>query len=201
MKKEKLSRAPIGLNLVVCFLIPVCTVLFAGNAPWLTSNFSVIAVSGKEQYQDFWRWGLLVGGYFAVVLFQIGSTFADRGVRQAIYLITLTSCACLGCAMLFPYLPQFLPRVAFLHVLWAGTACILIMLALFLPLACGWKENRGQYAPLLLAWAGIAVGSGLLLAVAGMVSSLLEIFFTVSATLLSRSLWMSRKRRQVQRSF
>ena len=194
MKKEKLSRAPIGLNLVVCFLIPVCTVLFAGNAPWLTSNFSVIAVSGKEQYQDFWRWELLVGGYFAVVLFQIGSTFADRGVRQAIYLITLTSCACLGCAMLFPYLPQFLPRVAFLHVLWAGTACILLMLVLFLALACGWREDRSRYASLLLAWAGIAAGSLLLLAAAGMVSSMLEVFFTLSSTLLCRLLWLCRKR-------
>ena len=46
---------------------------------------------------------------------------------------------------------------------------------------------------LLAAWLGIVLGSALLFAAAGMVSSALEVFFTISASLLVRQLWLRRR--------
>ena len=42
-------------------------------------------------------------------------------------------------------------------------------------------------------WLGIVLGSALLFAAAGMVSSALEVFFTISASLLVRQLWLRRR--------
>ena len=61
-----------------------------------------------------------------------------------------------------------------------------------LALACAWRENHARYARLLLAWVGIAAGSGVLFAAAEMVSSALEVFFTIAAAQLARSLWIRR---------
>ena len=111
-----------------------------------------------------------------------------RSVRRTMYLLTVSACACLGCAIMVPYLPDYLPRFARLHVMWAFSACVLLMLAL----ACAWRENHARYARLLLAWVGIAAGSGVLFAAAEMVSSALEVFFTIAAAQLARSLWIRR---------
>ena len=187
-----MRRVPLWLNLYACLLIPAYTLLFAGATQWFSSNFSVIAVMGRDNYRGFVLWGLLAGGYFLAVLIQIGRTFRMRSVRRTMYLITVSACACLGCAIMVPYLPDYLPRFARLHVMWAFSACVLLMLALLLALACAWRENHARYARLLLAWAGIAAGSGVLFAAAGMVSSALEVFFTIAAAQLARSLWIRR---------
>lgn len=183
-----MRRAPLWLNLYACLLIPAYTLLFAGATQWFSSNFSVIAVMGRDNYRGFVLWGLLAGGYFLAVLIQIGRTFRMRSVRRTMYLLTVSACACLGCAIMVPYLPDYLPRFARLHVMWAFSACVLLMLAL----ACAWRENHARYARLLLAWVGIAAGSGVLFAAAEMVSSALEVFFTIAAAQLARPLWIRR---------
>ncbi len=188
MKGKKMRRAPLWLNLYACLLIPAYTLLFAGATQWFSSNFSVIAVMGRDNYRGFVLWGLLAGGYFLAVLIQIGRTFRMRSVRRTMYLLTVSACACLGCAIMVPYLPDYLPRFARLHVMWAFSACVLLMLAL----ACAWRENHARYARLLLAWVGIAAGSGVLFAAAEMVSSALEVFFTIAAAQLARPLWIRR---------
>ena len=192
MKGKKMRRAPLWLNLYACLLIPAYTLLFAGATQWFSSNFSVIAVMGRDNYRGFVLWGLLAGGYFLAVLIQIGRTFRMRSVRRTMYLLTVSACACLGCAIMVPYLPDYLPRFARLHVMWAFSACVLLMLALLLALACAWRENHARYARLLLAWVGIAAGSGVLFAAAEMVSSALEVLFTSAAAQLARPLWIRR---------
>ena len=44
-------------------------------------------------------------------------------------------------------------------------------------------------------WGGIVFFSGVLFAAGGMVTSVLEVFFTISAALLARRLWLLRRRK------
>ena len=55
------SQARLWLDLFACFLIPAYTLLFAGGVEWLGTNFSVIAVTGKDHYWGFVYWGALAG--------------------------------------------------------------------------------------------------------------------------------------------
>ena len=43
-----LRRRSFWLDLFACFLIPAYTLLFAGSVEWFGTNFSVIAVTGKD---------------------------------------------------------------------------------------------------------------------------------------------------------
>ena len=191
--KKKRQDAKFWVDLVSCFLIPAYTLLFAGSVEWLGTNFSVLAVTGRDHYRGFVLWGLLAGGFFLVMAFQIAKTYWMPGIRRALRLLALAACACLACAVTMPYLPDFFPRVAWLHVMWAFAACVLMMLAILLAAACAWREDHRRFAPLLAAWLGIVLGSALLFAAAGMVSSALEVFFTISASLLVRQLWLRRR--------
>lgn len=94
-----------------------------------------------------------------------------------------------------PYLPDNFPRFAKLHVLLAALACVLLMLALLaVCLACRREELEGwRYH--LRDWGGIVFFSGVLFAAGGMVTSALEVFFTISAALLARRLWLLRRRK------
>ena len=57
--------------------------------------------------------------------------------------------------------------------------------------------RRGpERRPLLVRWGLIAGGSGLLFLLAGMVSSALEVFFTLTAALLTRRIWLTAGERQ-----
>lgn len=187
------GRGRVWLDLFACFLIPAYTLLFAGSVEWLGTNFSVIAVTGRDHYRGFLLWGALAAGYFLTVLFQVAATLPGRSGRWGVRVLTLLGCLSLGCALAVPYLPAYLPRAARLHVLLAFGACVLVMLALLWALLACRREDRRRYGPLLWAWAGIAAGSGALFAAGGMVTSALEVFFTITAALLARRLWLHRR--------
>ena len=51
-------------------------------------------------------------------------------------LLALLACLALGYALAIPYLPDDFPGFASLHVVLAAGACVLLMLALLLALAC-----------------------------------------------------------------
>lgn len=192
-KRPGRGRGRLWPDLMACFVIPAYTLLFAGSVQWLGTNFSVLAVTGRDHYRGFVLWGLLAAGYFLVILFQVAATLPRPPARWGVRLLTVLGCLALVCALLVPYLPDYFPKIAQLHILLAFSACVLVMLALLWALlACFWRE-RARYAPLLWGWAGVVAGSGAIFAVGGMVTSALEVFFTISAALLARTLWLRRK--------
>lgn len=106
--------------------------------------------------------------------------------RRTAYLLILSACVSLGYALLIPYLPEHIPGWARLHVALASGACVLLMAGLLVILtALG-------YRGLLWAWGGIAAACGLLFVAAGMVTTALEVFFTLSAAALVRAVWLKR---------
>ena len=165
-------------------LLPTYTVLFAGRGEWFSTNFSVRAVLGPDFFRGFVVWGVLTGGYFYVLLTSLALTLPQRPLRWTVHILSVAACTALGYALLIPYLPGDIPHWARLHVVMAAGACVLVMAALLLILLA--LRLRG----LLLLWTGIAAVSGILFLTAGMVTTALEVFFTLCVDLLIRSIWL-----------
>ena len=179
------------LNFFSCFLIPGYTLWFAGSVAWFRTNFSVIAVTGVDNYRGFIYWGLLLGGYFLVMLTRLALILPRFRQRLALHLMTLGACLCLAYALAIPYLPAYFPKYATLHVLLAALASVLLMLALLLCLLVLRQTDREKYQRLLWAWLLITLICGILFFIPRMVSSALEVFFSIAATLLTRKLWLT----------
>lgn len=168
------------LNITAYFIIPVYTFLFAWGTNLFTLNFSVLG-SLASRKNAFLLWGMIVGAYFYYVLKKIIRTL-PRSRKESVVLHS--GLLLLAFAVTTPYLPENRPFRAFLHVIFAFTASVLLLGCLYLIV---WKlfcMNRDVYRPYLQALNVITVISAALLVLAGIVSSALEIFFTVSCTLL-----------------
>lgn len=185
-------RKNILLELFACFLIPAYTLLFAGSVEWFSTNFSVIAVTGEDHFRGFFLWGLLVGGYFLGVLGRVAQTLPRRG-RRVVWSLTAGGCVLLIGALMVPYLPEFLPKAARLHVIFAACACVLLMLALLAVILSGRRKSPSTYQPLLRVWGWIAGFSGILFVLGGMITTALEVFFILTTVWLARRLYYLRK--------
>ena len=179
------------LNLFSCLLIPGYTLWFAGSVAWFRTNFSVIAVTGVDNYRGFIYWGILLGGYFCIMLTRLSLVLPRFWQRVALRLITLGACLSLAYALALPYLPAYFPKYATLHVVLAALASVLLMVALLLCLLSLRRGEREKYRGLLRAWVLIAIFSAILFCIPQMVSSALEVFFSISSVLLTRKLWIT----------
>lgn len=178
------------LDFFACFLIPAYTLLFAGSVRWFGTNFSVLAVTGPDHYRGFIYWGVLAGGYFLVLLNALAAVLPLRWAGRAVRLLAAAACLCLAYVLAIPYLPDFFPRDAVLHVLLAASACVLLMAALLVIILTLRRRDPDRWSGPLRAWVGIAVCCGVLFLIPRMVSTALEVFFTISSTLLARRLWL-----------
>lgn len=180
------------LDFVSCFLIPAYTLLFAGSVHWFGTNFSVIAVTGADHYRGFVYWGVLAGGYFFVMLSRLAFTLPRRGTRTWARLLTACAVLSLAYAVAIPYLPRNFPKYAALHVLLAALACVLLMLALLVILLELRRQDPHRWTRPLRAWGLIVLVCAVLFLVPRMVSTALEVFFTISTALLVRRIFLLR---------
>lgn len=178
------------LDFLACFLIPAYTLLFAGSVQWFGTNFSVIAVTGPDHYRGFVYWGVLAGSYFFVMLSRLAFVLPRRWERTAVRLLTVCAVLSLAYAVAIPYLPAYFPKYAALHVLLAAGACVLLMLALLIVLLALRRTDPARWRQPLRGWGLIVAGSALLFLIPRMVSTALEVFFTISAALLVRRAWL-----------
>lgn len=118
------------LDLFACFLIPLYTLLFTHDTRWFTTNFSVIAAA-RDQRHGFFLWGMLVGVYLLCVLLPVMAAL-PRPLWPRLCL--LGGFLLLLSAVVLPYTPDELPKIADLHVICAFTASCLLVLSLFLLL-------------------------------------------------------------------
>ncbi len=187
-----MSRKPghFWLDFFACFLIPAYTLLFAGSVEWFGTNFSVIAVTGPDHYRGFVYWGILAGSYFFVMLSKLAYTLPLRWERVVVRLLTVCAVLSLAYAVAIPYLPAYFPKYAALHVALAAGACVLLMLALLTVLLALRRTDRERWRRPLRGWGFIVAGSAVLFLIPMMVSTALEVFFTISAALLARRVWL-----------
>ena len=192
MRGRRRQRENLLLDFWACFLLPGYTLLFAGSVKWFSTNFSVLAVTGANHYRGFLIWGLLAGMYFLVTLGCLASTLKRTWQRRGAYLLLAAGGICLAAGLPLPYLPARYPQVSQLHTLLLFSACVWMMGAL-LWLLLSFQREEGGYDRLIWAWCGIAAGCGVLFVLAGIISTALEVFFTLSAAQLVRRLWRRRK--------
>lgn len=185
-----MSKSHFWLDFFACFLIPAYTLLFAGSVAWFGSNFSVIAVTGPDHYRGFVWWGVLAGSYFFVMLNRLAFVLPRRRDRVLTRLLAAGAVLSLAYAVAIPYLPRYFPKYAALHVALAALACVLLMLALLLVILALRRTDPARWTRPLRAWGFIAAGSAVLFLIPMMVSTALEVFFTISAALLARRMWL-----------
>lgn len=173
------------INFIAYGLIPVYTVLFVENSNWFTTNFSVLG-NLAERRTEFVLWGLLVGIYFFWCLRRIVAHMKKQ--PRGTWLIPL-SLVLLTFAITTPYLPEALPLKSFLHIIFAFLAAACLMCCLYLIVGTLFSEDRKTYQTYLAGLICITVISLGLLWLAGIVSSALEIFFTISTVVLVRRLY------------
>ena len=172
------------INLVAYFLIPAYTIFFVEGSNWFTTNFSVIGnLAGRQG--EFVFWGLCVGLYFFWCLRHIVSHMEKR--PRGTWLISL-SLVLLTFAITTPYLPESLPFKAFLHIIFAFLAAVCLMCCLYLIVDTLCRQDFGTYRRFLAGLISITIISAFLLWLAGIVSSALEIFFTISTVILVKRL-------------
>ena len=185
-----MGRRHFWLDLFACFLIPVYTLLFAGSVEWFGTNFSVIAVTGPDHYRGFVYWGILAGSYFFVILSRLAFGLPRRWMRTLVRLLAVCAVLALAYAIAIPYLPEYFPKYAALHVLLAAGACVLLMIDLQFIILVMRRQDPVRWAgPLQACW-GMAAVCAILFAIPRMVSTALEVFFTLSATLLARRVFL-----------
>ena len=168
-------------------LIPVYTIMFVQGNNWFTTNFSVIGNQLGRQ-EAFVLWGLLVGIYF---FFSLRVIVVQMAVPpKSTWLIPL-ALFLLPCAVITPYLPEILPLRSTLHIVFSFMAALCLILSIGSILLRLYQDDRKKYRPYLIGLAGIAMISLFLLLLAGIISSALEIFFTITSVLLVRRLYLT----------
>ena len=172
------------LNLLAYIIIPGYTILFVKGYNWFTTNFSVIG-NIIHRKDAFVLWGILVGAYFYITLRSIVRKMKER--PGGTFLIPF-SLGLLFCAITTPYLPDELPLKSFLHIIFAFLAAACLVFCLFLIIWQLWLAEPEIYRPYMKALLAITAGSGFLLILVGIVSSALEIFFTITSVILVRRL-------------
>lgn len=188
------------LNLVTYLVIPIITIALVHGHNWFSTNFSVIGNRVGRQ-ELFVLWGLLVGIYFfwclrtltAMAVQQNPALRQNHRTHQKHFHVTLlTLCkglvpaalVLLTCAITTPYLPELFPFQAFLHIVFAFLSAVCLVLALILLVWQLVRLNPLCYRRFLLGIISIIVISAVLFFAAGIISSALEIFFTLSTSVL-----------------
>jgi len=182
--KKQMKRTGQRMKFWAYFLIPVYTVLFTRGYNWFTTNFSVIG-NFFDRKKSFLLWGVLVGGYFYVIHRKIRSRVVLHPICAGLIPAALVL---LFCAITTPYLPEELPFKSVLHIVFAFLSTVLVLLYLLWIIGDRYRIYPGIYRRFLYGWGAIVGVSALLLAVAGIISSALEIYVTLTSVAMAERL-------------
>ncbi len=171
------------------FIIPIYTLLFVSGTHWFTGNLSVIG-STPERQNAFVLLGMILGFYFHTIMERILRKLKCHRLDSFFLHLAL---ALLLLTVLTPYLPTNGPVLAFLHVCFAMTASLLLLFCLghtvweFSRLSSIW-HHRMQ--PFRLGILGIFLVCLLLfLANQRIISTAMEVFFILAASILVQRLY------------
>lgn len=176
------------LSCIAYVVIPLYTLLFVYGTNWFTSNLSVIG-SWPTRRMAFFLLGILIGFYYYEVLKRLliylpRHIWENRLLSTAFLLLLL--------AVTIPYLPDVFPLQAILHVASAFLSSVFLALCLYLIL---WRLSalspsaRYVLRPYRISMVGITAISILLLIIAGIISTALELFFIIATTILVQKLY------------
>ncbi len=173
------------LTITAYFIIPIYTILFAWGTDWFNVNFSVLG-NLADRKNLFLLWGVIVGTYFYYVLKQIiGGLPRNKKETR----VSTSALLLLALAVVTPYLPDSQPIHAVLHVVLSFLASISLLVCLYMIIWKLYCMNQEVYRPYLHCLLMITAVSAFLFFLTGIVSTVLEIFFTLSCTIMLQKLY------------
>lgn len=176
------------LALTAYIVIPLYTLLFVSGTDWFSLNLSVIG-SWPDRRFTFAGLGLVVGLYFYAVLSRLLVYLPHH--KKETFCLNLAFLL-LVLAIATPYLPGQVPLQSFLHVVFAFLSAALLLLSLYRIiwlLSATSGDARRILKPYRLSLLLITAVCGFLLLLAGIISSALEIFFILAATITVQRLY------------
>lgn len=173
------------LTITAYFIIPIYTILFAWGTDWFSLNFSVLGnISSRKNL--FLLWGIIIGTYFYYILKRIISGL-PRNRKETV--MSITALLLLVLAVITPYLPDSQPLHAVFHVILSFLASLSLLICLYMIVWKLYCMNQEVYRPYLHCLLVITVLSAFLFFLTGIVSTVLEIFFILSCTVLLQRLY------------
>lgn len=174
------------INLFSWFIIPALTVLMPGKTSWIKSNFSVATSQPPGQFFLI-LWGLITGSYFYLLLKKtIGQAAPFIRTEKEIFLTDL-AVFLLIFSVILPYTPIVRPFLSTVHVACAFVASALLYLIFLLLNFKMYFFRPDSFRTLTVSLLCALPVCLLLFFMAGnMISSALEIFFTVFCCLWIR---------------
>lgn len=181
------------ITLFSWFLIPCAAVFMPGRTDWFSSNFSVAASTAPGSYFLI-LWAFLTGGFFRYL---IRRTIGQAGPLLSPgkeLLLTDLAVFLLIFSTFIPYLPEKRPFISAIHVGLAFTATVFFYLAITI---LNWKlyfQFPGCFSLTTgLLFFAVSMTAVLFLLSGFLISSALEVFLTVFA-----SLWLDTFYRRVK---
>ena len=105
-------------------------------------------------------------------------------------LLAVCAVLSLAYALAIPYLPQYFPRYAALHVALAAGACVLLMVDLQFIILVHRRRRPARWKGVMRFCWLMVFGCAALFLIPMMVTTALEVFFTISTALLARKTWL-----------
>lgn len=171
------------ITLFSWLLIPCAAAFMPGRTDWLTSNFSVAAGAAPESFLLLW-WALLTGGFFRYLIRRTVDQAGSLLPAKKELILTDAAVILLILSTLFPYRPERQPLRSALHVGLAFTSVVLFYLAITLLNLKLYFQFPGRFSLTTgLLFLAALVTAALLLLSSFLISSALEVFLTVFASL------------------
>jgi hypothetical protein len=180
------------LDIFSYFVIPVYTILLARQDSLFEANLSLIS-SDIQHKNAFILWAFMIVTFIYLVLSKVISNYKLRHAKLD-HALVITSCTLLLLATITPYLPDKDPIRAKLHVGFAFTSTVVLLLA-FLAITLELRAlDKKQYNIFFILVIVIGVVSSFLFIYFGMVTGFLEAFITITGTLMAKTLYDRSKR-------
>ena len=165
-------------------IIPALTLFFVMGSGMTDLNFTVLG-NALGRRELFLIWGAVFAGFISlslvgIIKYTIGTVFEKLTLISAVFLLIS--------GIILPYFPEKWPNMAWLHTACCFMAAVMADLCVTHIIIRLRKGNRAKYRRYFYwNWANIAL-SAVFFTEIGMVTSLLEVFFSLSFTFMIQSL-------------
>lgn len=175
------------LDIFSYFIIPVYTILLARQDSFFDANLSIIS-SDIAHKDAFMLWTFMIVAFIYLVLSKVISNHKLR-YRKVDNILVVVSCILLLLSATTPYHPDIYPVKAELHVVFAFTSTVVLLLAFLLITWELRNLDKKQYNIFFISVIIIGFISFFLFIYFGMVTSFLEVFITITGTLMAKTLY------------
>lgn len=175
------------LDIFSYFIIPVYTILLARQDSFFDANLSIIS-SDIAHKDAFMLWTFMIVAFIYLILSKVISNHKLR-YRKVDNILVVVSCVLLLLSATTPYHPDLNPVKAEIHVVFAFTSTVVLLLAFLLITWELRSLDKKQYNIFFISVIIIGFISFFLFIYFGMVTSFLEVFITITGTLMAKTLY------------